>query len=424
MKKLYCILILLSVCYTAESQTASSDSLLVKFKTYYQTGQTDSVFSMFSGNMKKALSLNATKTLLANIKTQLGEIKNSEFLGLDGGDIISYELTFERPLVDLVIAFKDYQIIGISQKAAREKKNAGVLSAVDNISVKTLYGSVYGTLKLPEIQNGSKVPVVILVAGSGPTDRNMNQGTQLKTNAFKFLAEELAGNGIASVRYDKRGIGKSISSQLPSSVTIEDFANDVSMFIEMLKVDPRFSKVIVLGHSEGATVGLIASLKDVPSAFISISGAASDLGAILRKQLKTSVNSGDYKIATGILDSLRKGKTVQAPIPSSLMPLFNSNVQHFIISSMKYNAANLVSQLHIPTLIIGGTRDLQIGADNATKLYKARGDAKLYIIDGMNHVLKDVTAGKDANMNSYFDNTLPLHKDLVPVLVKFIKNIH
>lgn len=417
LRKIYYIIISLFVFFSAQGQTASSDSLMINFKTYYKASEIEEIHSMFSDEMKKALILNDTKKLIDNIKIQLGNIRSSKYSTTEG-EIICYRLIFDRPVVDLIIAFRAGQIVGISKATHNEKKITS--NPEDNISVKTPYGDVFGTLAIPQSADSSKFPVVLFIGGSGPTDRNMNQKVQLKTNAFKLLADGLAANGIASVRYDKRGIGKSSSSQLISTVVLEDFVNDAESFIDTLKKDRRFSKVIVLGHSEGATIGLIAALNNTPNAFISLSGAASSLDIILRKQLAAVLTSSDYKIAVGIVDNLKRGKTIQTHIPLSLSPIFNANVQNFLISSMKYNPSKMIAKLHVPTLIVGGSEDIQVSPDEAKQLHSAQKNAELYIINGMNHVLKDVGANKEANKNSYFDLNIPLHKDLVPLLLNFI----
>ena len=109
----------------------------------------------------------------------------------------------------------------------------------------------------------------------------------MTNNSLMMLANELKKNGIASLRFDKRGIGESTSSGMQESdLRFENYVNDVKAWVDLLKESNKFSKIIVLGHSEGSLIGMIASQKAEVEKFISVAGAGNSAGDIIREQLK------------------------------------------------------------------------------------------------------------------------------------------
>ena len=136
--------------------------------------------------------------------------------------------------------------------------NENKLFDISAVELNTKTGIIYGTLLLPN-NISNKVPVVILISGSGPTDRDGNNPV-MKNNSLKQLAEALANNGIASVRYDKRGIGESVkAAKSESELRFEDYISDAIDWISFVKQNPKFSKVIIIGHSEGSLIGMNAA---------------------------------------------------------------------------------------------------------------------------------------------------------------------
>src|SRR6202008_3030166 len=156
-------------------------------------------------------------------------------------------------------------------------------SQEEAITLKTSTGEIKGTLLLPALK--TKIPLVLIIAGSGPTDRNGNQSSA-ENNSLKLLAEELAKNGIASVRFDKRGVGESAGAfEDESALRFDTYVSDVSGWIDFLAPDKRFGKLIVAGHSEGSLLGMAAAAKSTKvSAFISIAGAGRPADEILKEQ--------------------------------------------------------------------------------------------------------------------------------------------
>jgi pimeloyl-ACP methyl ester carboxylesterase len=281
----------------------------------------------------------------------------------------------------------------------------------------TSSGVLYGTLTDPMARG--KVPVVFIIAGSGPTDRDGNS-YGVTTNMYKLLADSLRKHGIASVRYDKRGVGASSQSlRTVVDLTFNDFVQDAAAFIGKLKADSSFSEVIVLGHSEGSLIGLLASLQAHPAAYISLAGAGESIDKVILRQL--SAQDSTWKRYSPVVDSLQKGLMVTEPDNDN--GLFRKSMQPYWISWIKYDPAKEISKLRIPTLILQGTTDLQVRVEDAQALKKGKPDATLALIDGMNHVLKLAPLERTSNLATYGDPNLPLAPALVQAIVSFIQGV-
>lgn len=300
-------------------------------------------------------------------------------------------------------------------------KNTGdSLISVKNeidISLTTETGDIYGTLLLPIKK--PVIPVALIIAGSGPIDRNGNN-PQMENNSLKMLAEGLLEENIASLRYDKRGIGESKEAGLDeSALRFEDYINDAIGWITMLKTDDRFSEVIIIGHSEGSLIGMIATNQGEADAFISIAGTGKSAGELIKEQLKTQPQQV-IDLAYPIIDSLSSSKTVEN-IPPFLFSLFRPSVQPYMISWMKYDPVLEIKKLTIPTLILQGSTDIQVSLEDANLLSNANDNSKLEIINGMNHIFKEVESDLEINLTTYNNPNLPIMIELQESIVRFIK---
>jgi pimeloyl-ACP methyl ester carboxylesterase len=278
-------------------------------------------------------------------------------------------------------------------------------------------GDIHGTLLVPPAKG--KIPVALLIAGSGLTDRDGNN-PRMKNNALKMLAEALYKNGMASLRYDKRGIGASQPAGLKESeLRFDTYIRDAEGWIQKLKQDKRFSSLVVIGHSQGSLIGMVAAQNPAVDKFISLEGAGEPIQVVLRKQLE---NQPDLvrKPAYSILDSLENDHLVKN-VPPMLQTLFRPAIQPYLISWFRYNPQEEIAKLHKPVLIVQGTTDIQVSQTDAENLKKADPAAKLLIIKGMNHILKDAPANRQENIKTYFEPDLPQNKALVEGVVKFIK---
>jgi pimeloyl-ACP methyl ester carboxylesterase len=296
-------------------------------------------------------------------------------------------------------------------------------AAEQPIVLETAGGAIHGTVRLADKADGTgKAPVVLIVAGSGPTDRDGNSAMLPGHNdSLKMLAEALARDGFASVRYDKRGIGASKAAAPPESqMRFDMYVDDAAAWIAQLKADPRFSSVAVIGHSEGALIGMLAAERAGGSAYVSLAGVAEGPGAILRKQLAGKLPPPLASDNERILAGLEQGKTA-AEVPPALMAFYRPTIQPYMISWMHYTPAERIAALRMPVLIVQGTTDIQVGVEQAQALKAARPDALLAIVPGMNHVLKAVPADAQNPIASYADPALPLHPQLMPAIAGFLK---
>lgn len=283
------------------------------------------------------------------------------------------------------------------------------------ITVETEYGTLEGTLTIPPLDNPT--PVVLLIAGSGPSDRDGNN-PMLKMNYLKLLSRGLIEHGISTLRYDKRGNGKSIGTLNEiSEMTFEVFIDDANKFKNKLVADDRFSSITVLGHSQGSLIGMLIS-REGTDKYISCAGAGRPINHILKDQLMTQ-SPFIGEAAVPILDKLSMGETTDS-IPSLLASMFGPAMQPFLISWMKYDPALEIKKLSIPTLILQGTTDFQVSMEEARILIDACSCDSL-IVDGMSHILKPGDEDREKNMASYYDEDLPLHEDLIEGIVRFIK---
>lgn len=289
------------------------------------------------------------------------------------------------------------------------------------VSVAVPSGTLSGTLMLPA--GSGPFPVALIIAGSGPTDRNGNSSA-LTTNAYKKLAQALAAQGIATLRYDKRMIGASTVQQSESDVRFDDFVNDALALTAYLERDKRFGSLAIIGHSEGSLIGMLAAQRDPRVAkFVSLEGAGRNLATIVNEQIRANPNTPPAILAEveSINASLSAGKIVPNPDPQ-LNVLFRPSVQPYLISEYKYDPASEIAKLKIPVLIVHGTTDIQVSATDANLLASADPRAQFVSIDGMNHILVDAPIDRNGNIATYSQPALPLSAKLVPTIAAFLKS--
>jgi len=285
------------------------------------------------------------------------------------------------------------------------------------LTLKTNTGNIEGTLMFPAAK--LPVPVALIIAGSGSTDRDGNSPS-MTNNSLKMLATELANKGIASLRYDKRGIGLSKSAgNSEKDLRFENYIEDAFEWCKLLKKDISFNQVVVIGHSEGSLIGMVVSQNPEVNKFISLEGAGLPANQIIREQLK-SQPPAIMKQSAPILDELVKGNTVEN-VPVLLNSLFRTSVQPYMISWFKYDPQKEIAKLNKPVLIVQGTTDIQVSGDNAEKLHAAKSDSKLVVIEGMNHILKKADADPTKNMLTYRRADLPIEGQLIDAIADFIK---
>ena len=287
------------------------------------------------------------------------------------------------------------------------------------LTLKLKDGSLEGTLVTPALVK--RMPVVLIIAGSGPTDRDCNSSLGLKTNTFKKLAEGLAAKGIASFRYDKRHIGKSKMTQKVEDVTFDDFVNDATLWMDTLKSmkrQRRFTKFIIAGHSEGSLIGLLAVQKTKTDALISLSGTAQSMDSIIYEQLGKQAPFLVPQLKE-VYGKWKKGEKVDS-FPPLLRSVANPAIEKFMVSVMQYSPQIEIAKLKLPILLISGKNDIQVPPKEAEMLSKANPKAKLVYFDKMTHVLKDGEANMMSAQKVYQQTDLPLTEGVVETIFQFI----
>jgi pimeloyl-ACP methyl ester carboxylesterase len=421
------VTLLLTARSFAQAEPLKYKAAVTFFETYYNSNLPDSIFSSFSPELKAALPQEKFNTTTTQLKSQIGSLLKTEFVKYNQSLAI-YKATFQNATFLLNISLNSKnQFKGLVLSPYQDKAlQSGIVDpsiTESPVLLKTLGGAMSGTLAMPTNAKG-KIPVVLIIAGSGPVDRDGNSAKlNLATNDYKLIAESLGKNGIASLRYDKRLVGESIGTTKEDELHFDDYTDDALGFVNLLKADERFSKVIVLGHSEGSLVGILAAIASEGSvnALISVEGAGESADKVLTEQMKSQP---EY-IADGfktILDSLRKAKFTKKVDPA-LYFVARPSIQMFLLTWCRFDPAREIKKLKIPTLIIQGTTDLQVNVSNAEKLKKGKSNSTVAIIEGMNHVLKEAPADRQQNLATYTKPDLPLKPEFVTSVVDFIKGL-
>lgn len=434
-----CLTLLLIATFTfAQAAELPIDKIFIaKVQRYYNNNQPDSLYKSFDPIMKSALPLDKVAELFTQMKAQLGPLKQTAFMQYTNGAAV-YKGDFENDALNIVLSlsslkqinglyFKPYQapaVVAEKPKAAEAKPAMAQTmdpSVIESpVTLKTLGGTLSGTLTMPK-DAPAKIPVVLIIAGSGPIDRNGN-GAGLNCNTYQYIAEGLAKAGIACLRYDKRGIGKSTSSAKETDTKFTDFVDDASALILLLKDDKRFSKFIILGHSEGSLLGMITAFSEPVNGFISAEGAGRSADEVILGQMKTSQPPAVQDEFKTIVDSLKKGKTT-ARVDPSLYFIARPSIQNYLMTWIPYDPVRVIKKIKTSILIVQGTTDLQVPVTDAEKLKKGKSEATLKIIDGMNHILKAAPADKEKNQATYNDPSLPIKPEFMTAVVDFIKGL-
>lgn len=274
-----------------------------------------------------------------------------------------------------------------------------------------------GTLLLPKASE--TIPLAIIIGGSGPIDRNGNQ-QMMVNNSLKFLAEGLYDYGIATFRYDKRIVKQmKLRNVNEKNIRFSDFIDDAAAILAYFKADKRFSKIYIIGHSQGSLVGMVAA-QNGADGFVSIAGAGQEIDDVVVEQLK--------KQAPGLADNARtsfddlRANGVAYNYSPGLASIFRKEIQPFIFTWMQYDPKVEIAKLQMPVLIINGDNDIQVQVSEAELLKNAKPGAEYMIIPKMNHIFKEIEGNDLENSKSYNIHNLPVIPELIEAISDFIKN--
>lgn len=297
---------------------------------------------------------------------------------------------------------------------------AGVTQS--DVSLTTSSGTIQGTLTMPGNPKGA-VPVALIVAGSGPTDRNGSNRLGVSVTPYQQLAEAWAANGIASVRYDKRGIAASaLSAPLGNPAHFFAYVDDVAAWINWLRADKRFSRVVVVGHSEGSLLAMLAAAKAPADGVVSLEGAGRPAMAVIGEQLSAAgLPAATVDRARAVGHAIVTGEPIP-DVPVELQAIFPESLRTYEREWFSVDPADAASVLKAPLLVVQGGADIQVGILDAQRLTDAHPGATLRVYPLMTHLLMDAkSTDRAASIATYNDTSLRIDPAMVVAVAAFIQ---
>lgn len=263
----------------------------------------------------------------------------------------------------------------------------------------------------------NKETVVMLIAGSGPTDRNGNTLGMAVNNSLKLLAEGLYNSGFDVFTYDKRVVYLLKNDKEVPTFGFQHGIDDARTVADYLKKTLGYKHIVIAGHSEGSLIGMLISDSDVDG-YISLAGSGRPIDEILKEQINRQAPMLNED-SDRILNQLKQGNKVK-DVPPMLQALYTEQNQPFLMEWMKWNPQTEIAKLKIPVLILNGTKDIQVMEKEAALLHKAQPASEMVIINNMNHIFKNIEKDED-NIPSYNNPDLPVHPELTTSIVAFLK---
>jgi uncharacterized protein len=261
-----------------------------------------------------------------------------------------------------------------------------------------------------------KPPVALLIAGTGSIDHDGN-GPQMKPATLKKLSDQLVARNIATLRYDKRGAGGwKPEFGKPEDFRFKDFVTDASALVKYLRDSGKFSKIILVGHSEGGLVAILAAQQRSVDRVVLLATAARTQGELLKAQLEKKLPAEAFAPVAKAIDNIMAGQIVDPPprglpIPPAMQPS--------LASAFNEDPIDPLQKLTMPILIVAGGRDLQLARVDMIALSTAAPQAKTAWEPEMNHVLVDVKDDAD-NLAAYSQSDRPLDPNMIDEVAAFI----
>lgn len=299
-------------------------------------------------------------------------------------------------------------------------------AAQEEVKIACTWGDIAATLAAPE---GESDVAVLIIAGSGPTNRNGNSGLNLNTYAYKMLSDGLVEAGFAVLRYDKRGVGESyIPTEAVPNLLYDDYVDDAERCVEWLR-ERGYKKIFLAGHSEGGSIAIEVAQRGEVAGLVLLAAPGYPMDEVLIWQLSQQLvpmHMGLFVQAERIIRTLKSGGEVaEESVPAELLSLFHPTVQPFLRSSMLREPCRMLAECEEPALIITGGRDIQVTVDNGEALVAAATNGRHVTMESMCHVLKDAKSSDRVEqlLSVYTDSKLPLTEALVPTIVEFMNNV-
>jgi hypothetical protein len=255
-----------------------------------------------------------------------------------------------------------------------------------------------GTLTVPK---GGAKRVMIMVTGSGPENRDEEVAYH---KPFAVIADRLARAGIATLRYDDRGVGNSVGGETKHTTSL-DVAEDATAGIEWLRAQKRFKKVGLLGHSEGGLIAFMLAAQKKVDFVVSLAGPAVRGDSIMLYQARTSGNPFTKNITVENLRNMMKT---------------NTWVSYF----MDYDPTDNITNTKCPVLALNGSKDCQVPADmNIPVLRRLLAKNKKAVVkeyEGLNHMFQHCTTGRP---DEYYTLEETMSEEVLSDIVTWVKKL-
>lgn len=294
-------------------------------------------------------------------------------------------------------------------------------SAAEEVSIQGAEGALGGAYLAGD---GAGRPAVLLHPGSGPTDRDGNQ-RNLRSDNIRLVAEAIAAAGYPTLRVDKRGVGASAAPPLrEENISLELYAQDVRRWIDWLTQEQGAPCVILLGHSEGGMIAMLAAAEDERVCGLVLAATLGRPAAdVIADQLRAGLQPSLLDQALEINAALARGERVDN-VPSALSALFRPSVQPFLIGFYRLNPPEVLTRSSAPALVLQGDNDLQITVADAQALAAARAGVELRVIEGMSHMLRQAPRDRAGNIASYNDHATPIDAEAIAAILAFLARVH
>lgn len=421
LRALVCILVVVFACLPAraEGEEGGPEAVARRFLERLAQADFEAARQDYDEGMRQALPPGRMEAIWKGLVQDAGPyegVEPAKTTETQGYTVVDVPTVFARKILVLRVALDgEGRIAGFFRVGERPRRDEPGQIALD-----TGAGVLRGTLELPDGE--APFPLAVLIAGSGPTDRDGNQPPAMRPDTLRLLAHDLKSARVATLRYDKRGVGQSAEAGPDESkLTVDRFAEDVALWVRKVRADPRFDRIVLVGHSEGALLATLAAQQEKVGALVLLAGPGRKLGALLREQLAPKLTPDLRAESERILAALEAGHEV-ADVPPALAVLYRPSVQPFLRSILALDPAAELAKVHVPTLVVQGTTDVQVSVADAARLAAAREGIEKVVVDGMNHVLKRAATPAE-QAASYASPDLPLDAALLPAVDAFLRRV-
>lgn len=298
-----------------------------------------------------------------------------------------------------------------------------------------------GTLTLPAMDRQQTAPGVVMISGSGPQNRDEEL---FDHRPFAVIADFLARNGVASLRYDDRGTGESKGDFLKG--TTYTFRDDARGGVDFMRSIPSVGSVGVLGHSEGGTIAFMLGAEEVPDFIISLAGlAVTGKEALLAQNArllgKSGVSGRDMENSLELISHLfdefirqRENGTVTPVDPDSLAKAYGLQVPREVLASLQFtqkvrtpwfdtllgiDPGESISRIKCPVLALNGDKDTQVeAAPNLAVIRRLCPEARIRMMASLNHMMQHAQTG---DMTEYNDIRETISPEVLDIILEFVR---